>query len=182
MNRRPGERVRHGRRTPDFRAVQDSEAKKVKLGRNGEFWFFLFPLLKPSEGRSRSPGPKGRGCFFDPPYSSRGRRESEAQARSGGARVKRIKTKVQWTFVPLNGLATDGEPRTCKREHGERSAASPRSPAQGPVPWANLLSRPPSEGTLVFGAQSPGCLCLRFLALGKQRKELVVRGRNPVGE
>ncbi|MEE8195914.1 MAG: hypothetical protein V3T69_01930 [Acidiferrobacterales bacterium] len=32
------------------------------------------------------------------------------QARSGGARVKRIKTKVQWTFVPLNGLATDGEP------------------------------------------------------------------------
>ncbi|MEE8266608.1 MAG: hypothetical protein V3R62_09700, partial [Acidiferrobacterales bacterium] len=28
---------------------------------------------------------------------------------------------------PLNGLATDGEPRTCKREHGQRSAASPRS-------------------------------------------------------
>ena len=47
------------------------------------------------------------------------------QARSGGARVKRIKTKVQWTFVPLNGLATDGKHRTCKREHGERSAASP---------------------------------------------------------
>jgi hypothetical protein len=42
------------------------------------------------------------------------RRESEVQARSGGARVKRIKTKVQWTFVPLNGLATDGKPRTCK--------------------------------------------------------------------
>ncbi len=38
--------------------------------------------------------------------------------------MKRIKTKVQWTFVSLNGLATDGEPWTCKREQGKRSAAS----------------------------------------------------------
>ncbi len=45
-----------------------------------------------------------------------------------------------------------------------------------PVPWANLLSRPTSEEALVFGAQSPGCLFFRFLALGKQRKEPVVRG------
>ena len=30
-------------------------------------------------------------------------------------RAKRAKTKVQWTFVPLSGFATDGEPRTCKR-------------------------------------------------------------------
>ncbi len=35
-------------------------------------------------------------------------------------------------IVPLNGLATDGKHRTCKREHGQRSAASPRSrQAQG---------------------------------------------------
>ncbi len=60
----------------------------------------------------------GFGCAFRPPYSSRGRRESEVQARRGGARVKRIKTKVQWvsrnkasvrwTLVPANAQAMDG--------------------------------------------------------------------------
>ncbi len=41
-----------------------------------------------------------------------------------------MKAKVQWTFAPLNGLVTDGEPWTCKREQGERSAAS-RTSAPG---------------------------------------------------
>ena len=48
----------------------------------------------------------------------------------GPGGVKRIKTKVQWTFVPLNGLATNGQPWTCKREQGKRSAAS-RRPSVG---------------------------------------------------
>ncbi len=39
--------------------------------------------------------------------------------------VSRQKASVRWTLGPANGLATDGEHRTCKREHGERSAASP---------------------------------------------------------
>ncbi len=70
-------------------------------------------------------------------------------------------------IVPLNGLATDGEPRTCKREHGQRSAASPRSPqAQGPVPWANLLSQAPSEGTRGVCGRRPGGA---FLWVRKER-------------
>ncbi len=44
--------------------------------------------------------------------------------------MKRVKTKVQWTFVPLNGLATDGKPWTCKREQGKRSVAN-RACARG---------------------------------------------------
>ncbi len=39
--------------------------------------------------------------------------------------VSRQKASVRWTLGPANGLATDGKHRTCKREHGERSAASP---------------------------------------------------------
>ncbi len=82
--------------------------------------------LGPGESRNSKRGPPGYAqlfCFY-PPYSSRVRGAAEAQARRGTRGVKRIKTKVQWTFVPLNGLATDGEPRACKQEHGERSAAS----------------------------------------------------------
>ncbi len=103
------------------------------------------------------------------------------QARSGGARVKRIKTKVQWTFVPLNGLATDGEPRACKREHGERSAASPRSPqAQGPVPWVNLLSQAPSEGTRgVCGRRVRGERFFGYFLVAT-RKYLVFGCENPI--
>ncbi len=75
---RPGERVRHGRRTPGFRAKQDSESEE--------------------------------------------RLESKEAVVPGW--VSREQASVRWTLASANGLATDGKPRTCKREHGERSAAS----------------------------------------------------------
>jgi len=125
----------------------------------GVNWFFLIPLTQ-AEARG----------------------EGEGQARSGGARVKRIKTKVQWTFVPLNGLATDGEPRTCKREHGQRSTASPRSPqAQGPVPWANLLSQAPSEGTRgVCGRRVRGALSFGSLLWARKERNSWYGGETPL--
>ncbi len=50
---------------------------------------------------------------FEPPYSSRVRREGEEHARRGTSGVKRIKARVQWTLARLNGLAM-GEPETCQ--------------------------------------------------------------------
>jgi hypothetical protein len=60
-------------------------------------------------------------------------RVAEMQAQSGrtrtpafdaGTGVGGALTTVQWTVVPPSGLATEGEPRTCEREQGQRGEAS----------------------------------------------------------
>jgi hypothetical protein len=78
----------------------------------------------PSEGtphRNSRCGAQSPGCpFFR--FLSLGMQRKEPVVRGW---VSRVKASVQWTLAPANGLATDGKHRTCKREHGERSAASP---------------------------------------------------------
>ncbi len=78
----------------------------------------------------------------------------------GPGGVKRIKTKARWTFVPLNGLATDGEPWTCKREQGKRSAASHASVVgTKDVPSADPLRQPLVRGSpprCLGGAKTAG--------------------------
>lgn len=39
-----------------------------------------------------------------------------------------MKAKVQWTFAPLNGLATDGEPWTCQRNRTVKRLQVARPP------------------------------------------------------
>ncbi len=66
-------------------------------------------------------GAQSPGCpFFR--FLALGTQRKEAVVRGW---VSRKKASVRWTLGPANGLATDGKHRTCKREHGERSAAGP---------------------------------------------------------
>ena len=57
-----------------------------------------------------------------------------------GATAKRG-LRSAW-IVPLNGLATEGEPRTCQREQGKRSAASRtlRQYGRRPLLWIHPLA------------------------------------------
>jgi hypothetical protein len=109
-----------------------------------------------------------------------------------GAQKNTTPRSSRTSAQPLLGcLSCFSSPLLKPREEGERRPSTkwrgkepPRSPqAQGPVSWANLLSQAPSEGTphvkYTCGAQSLGCPFFRFLSLGMQRKEPVVRGRNP---
>ncbi len=60
--------------------------------------------------------------------TARGKHELAGEgtpAFAPGTGVRRKQMRVQWTVIPSNGLATDGKHRPCKREHGERSVASP---------------------------------------------------------
>ncbi len=77
------------------------------------------------------------------------RRPRRRSARRGARGVKRIQAKVQWTFAPLSGLATDGEPWACKRKQGKRSAASRTStrrdrdcPFEGPAETTEAVRVP----------------------------------------
>jgi hypothetical protein len=91
---------------------------------------------------------RGLGCIgfaFRPPYSSRGRRESEVQARSGGGRNPRVR------------------------------------PRHRDVPWANLLSRPPSEGTRrVCGRRVRGALSFGSLLWARKERRPSYGGGTPV--
>ncbi len=77
--------------------------------------------------------------LWNPLTPAEARRGGEGQARSGGARtpafapgtgVRRAKMTVQWTVIPSNGLATDGEPRAFERrgESGSEESALPGPP------------------------------------------------------
>ncbi len=61
---------------------------------------------------------------------------------------------------PANGLATDGEPRTCKREHGERSAASPRSPQAQGCAWGEPSEPTDERGDPGFWGAGHSCASL----------------------
>ena len=53
-----------------------------------------------------------------------GARQGERQGGRESKRpwAKRNKIKLRWSFIPLSGFATDGEPRTCQRSRtAERS-------------------------------------------------------------
>ncbi len=88
VNRRPGERVRHGWRTPAFRARQDSEAKKAKLGRNGH-------------GRGEADQGKGPVDLCPAERARHGRRAPGLQARA--RRATRSKACVRDRERPLPG-------------------------------------------------------------------------------
>ena len=91
-------------------------------------------------------GARSPGCpFFR--FLSLGTQRKEPVVRGW---VSREKASVRGTLTPANGLATDGKHRTCKREHGERSAASPvvknlpvgDSPADDIMPCLAWISAP----------------------------------------
>ncbi|MFB3082503.1 MAG: hypothetical protein ACE1Z4_03475, partial [Gammaproteobacteria bacterium] len=88
----------------------------------GQRW----PLRGPSETSADRGDPRGLraqspGCpLFR--FLALGTQRKEPVVREW---VSRKKASVRWTLGAANGLATDGKHRTCKREHGERSAASP---------------------------------------------------------
>ncbi len=89
------------------------------------FDFMLCPLYSSRGPRAAEARTKDGAsvAVFWAPFAEPSAEEGEERAGTGAQRVKRIKAKVQWTFAPLNGLATDAGPRACKQEQGQRSAA-----------------------------------------------------------
>ncbi len=97
VNRRPGDRFRHGWRTPVFRAVQDSEAKKAKLGSK-------------RRGRGEADQDEGPVDLRPAERARHGRRAPGLQARARTA--KRSKARVQ---ARHRECALPGPPETTRR-------------------------------------------------------------------
>ncbi len=68
--------------------------------RGRELLCFFWPPSSSREEGARGPSTKWRSRIaFEPPYSSRGRRESEVQARSGGGRILRVRPRHRDTCL-----------------------------------------------------------------------------------
>ncbi len=98
----------------------------------------------------------------------------------GAGRGEADKTKAQRTFVPLNGLATDGEPWTCKREQGKRSAASrPLGPyGRRPLRWVPPLAALVHPCTSTAGQNGFGDFCRSCSSLNPRHLRILPIGHN----
>ncbi len=160
----------------EFRILLTGKPREIVLIKSGVLcWFFWAPFTEPNTLSPALPHSGGGSCFAF--FGPLGQANNHAQPKV------MLRVHLSCFGTPLLKPRDEGERRASTKWRGTDPRVRPR---HRDVPWANLLSQAPSEGTphLYFrcGAQSPGCPFFRFLALGTQRKEPVVRGRNPVNE